>query len=42
MKYKVQHLGRNNLQDETGMGTAGSQIRIKEAWEIKGKSKAKI
>lgn len=31
MKYKVQHLGRNNLQDETSMGTAGSQISFKRS-----------
>lgn len=31
MKYKVQHLGRNNLQDETSMGTAVSQIHFKRS-----------
>lgn len=41
MKYKVQHLGRNNLQDETIMGAAGSQIHFERSLGDTGQKQGK-
>lgn len=41
MKYKVQHLGRNNLQDETNMGTADSQTYFKRSLGDTGQKQGK-
>lgn len=41
MKYKVQHLGRNNQQDETSMGTVGSQISFKRSLGGTGRKQGK-
>lgn len=41
MKYKVQHLGRNNLQDETSVRTAGSQISFKRSQGDTGQKQGK-
>lgn len=37
MKYKVQHLGRNNLQYETSKGTTGSQTGFKRSRSYRAK-----
>lgn len=41
MKYKVQHLGRNNLQDETSVRTADSQICFKRSLGDTGQKQGK-